>query len=238
MNIRPRGRRRHVVSGNRRRAEARRRPLPRRRPERAIRTDVRRSIAPHAGLMFSGPVGAHAYKAASGGTYDVAVLVGPSHFVAFDGVALYPEGAFETPLGPIADRPRGRRARWRPPRSFTSLPSAHRREHSLEMQLPFLRHVLPDVPIVPLLMGYQMRETITALAAALAAAFAGRRVAARREHRSVALLRRRDRSDARRPGPGGGRGVRSRGAARRCSRSIRSTSADATSRAAADRRSR
>src|SRR3954470_5134178 len=57
-------------------------------------------VAPHAGLMFSGPVGAYAYKAAAaGGPLDTIVLVGPSHFVAFDGVALYPSGAFDTPLG-------------------------------------------------------------------------------------------------------------------------------------------
>src|SRR5262245_24583921 len=56
-------------------------------------------IAPHAGLMFSGPVAAHAYKAVASRPYDVVVLVGPSHFVAFDGVALYPGDAFESPLG-------------------------------------------------------------------------------------------------------------------------------------------
>ena len=63
-------------------------------------------IAPHAGLMFSGPVGAYAYAAAAAaGPYDAAILVGPSHFVGFDGVAAYPSGAFETPLGlaPIDD---------------------------------------------------------------------------------------------------------------------------------------
>ena len=43
-------------------------------------------ISPHAGIMFSGPVAAHAYKTAATGAYDVAVLVGPSHFAAFDGV--------------------------------------------------------------------------------------------------------------------------------------------------------
>ena len=57
-------------------------------------------VAPHAGLMFSGPVGAFAYKAARLGRYDAAVLVGPSHFIGFEGAAVYPEGAFATPLGP------------------------------------------------------------------------------------------------------------------------------------------
>jgi AmmeMemoRadiSam system protein B len=132
-------------------------------------------IAPHAGLMFSGPVGAHAYKAASRGDYDVAVLVGPSHYVAFDGVALYPEGAFETPLGPaVIDREAAQAIAAASP-LVQPLPSAHRREHSLEMQLPFLKHVLPDVPIVPLLMGYQERATITALGEALASALRDRR---------------------------------------------------------------
>jgi AmmeMemoRadiSam system protein B len=131
-------------------------------------------IAPHAGLMFSGPVGAFAYKAAAGQQYDVAVLVGPSHFVGFEGVALWPDGAFDTPLGAAMIDEAGARAL----AAFDvvqTLPQAHRREHSLEMQLPFLRHLFPDVPIVPLLIGYQQRATIEALAAALTSAFATRR---------------------------------------------------------------
>lgn len=135
---------------------------------------VQAIVAPHAGLMFSGPVGAYAYKAASAGAYDVAVLVGPSHFVAFDGVALWPDGAFDTPLGQARIDPEGAAAMAKAP-VVRDLPSAHKREHSLEMQLPFLRRVLPEVPIVPLLMGYQTRETIDALASALTGAFGGRR---------------------------------------------------------------
>lgn len=131
-------------------------------------------IAPHAGLMFSGPVGAYAYKAAANGSYDVAVLVGPSHFVGFEGVALWPDGAFDTPLGAAAIDEAGARAI----AAFDvvqRLPQVHRREHSLEMQLPFLRRLLPEVPIVPLLIGYQQRATIEALAHAIASAFGGRR---------------------------------------------------------------
>ncbi|HWK09517.1 MAG TPA: AmmeMemoRadiSam system protein B [Vicinamibacterales bacterium] len=125
-------------------------------------------IAPHAGLMFSGPVGAHSYKAAAASSpYDAVVLVGPSHFVAFDGVALYPDGAFETPFGPVAidaDLAEAIRTACDVVHPFHA---AHRREHSLEMQLPFIKRLLPQVPIVPLLMGYQLRETILALGDAL-----------------------------------------------------------------------
>jgi AmmeMemoRadiSam system protein B len=136
--------------------------------------EIRAIMAPHAGLMFSGPVGAHAYKAVAGRPYDVAVLVGPSHFVAFEGVALFPQGAFDSPLGPAIIDEAGARALAAFP-VVQPLAAAHRREHSLEMQLPFLKRVLPDVPIVPLLMGHQSRTTITELASALGTAFAGRR---------------------------------------------------------------
>jgi AmmeMemoRadiSam system protein B len=132
-------------------------------------------IAPHAGLMFSGPVGAYAYKAAAAGQFDVAALVGPSHFVGFDGVALWPDGAFATPLGEARIDEAGAAALARFD-VVQAMPRAHQREHSLEMQLPFLRRLLPDVPIVPMLMGYQTRHTIESLATALAAAFRGRRV--------------------------------------------------------------
>jgi len=56
-------------------------------------------ISPHAGLMYSGPVAAHAYRLVRNRSFDVAVLVGPSHFVGFDGVAIVPAGGFETPFG-------------------------------------------------------------------------------------------------------------------------------------------
>jgi AmmeMemoRadiSam system protein B len=127
-------------------------------------------IAPHAGLMFSGPVGAFAYKAAAAcGPFDTIILVGPSHFVAFDGVAVYPAGAFESPLGPaIIDEALAIALVAASP-AVHVLPEAHAREHSLEMQLPFVRHLLPEARIVPMLMGYQTRETIEALANALAA---------------------------------------------------------------------
>jgi AmmeMemoRadiSam system protein B len=132
-------------------------------------------IAPHAGLMYSGPVAAHAYRLVEPGAFDVAVLVGPSHFVGFDGVAVYGAGGFETPLG-IARIDADIAAdliRVCPVVRENGVP--HSREHSLEMQLPFLQHVAPDVRIVPLLMGYQTAATSEALGAALAVVLSGRR---------------------------------------------------------------
>ena len=130
-------------------------------------------LSPHAGIMFSGPVAAHAYKAAAGGQYEVVFLVGPSHYVGFDGVSVWPAGAFASPLGNLAIDERGAADLQRNP-IVHDLPAAHAREHSLELQLPFLGRVLPGVPIVPLVIGHQDRGTIEALAEALAFAASGR----------------------------------------------------------------
>src|SRR5262249_13953531 len=64
------------------------------RTSRDIAGDVVALIAPHAGLMYSGPVAAHAYRLLRDRRFDVVVLVGPSHFVAFDGVAVVAAGGF------------------------------------------------------------------------------------------------------------------------------------------------
>ena len=136
---------------------------------------VRALLAPHAGLMFSGPVAAHAYKAATYEPVDVVVLVGPSHYVGFDGVSIWPSGAFDCPLGPALIDEDVAQALLKSP-VIHELPQAHRREHSLEMQLPFVRRLLPDARIVPLLMGDQTREAIHALAPALASVATSGRV--------------------------------------------------------------
>ncbi len=132
-------------------------------------------IAPHAGLMYSGPVAAHAYRLLRDRAFDVAVLVGPSHFVGFEGVAIYPSGGFETPFGvaPI-DRDCARAILAATP-VVHEHPTAHAREHSLEMQLPFLERIAPNLPIVPLLMGYQTAATARALGSGLGAALRGRK---------------------------------------------------------------
>ena len=135
---------------------------------------LRAIVVPHAGLMYSGPVAAFAYHLARGTRCTALVLVGPSHFVPFHGVSIWPEGAWETPFGPVAvDEELAAAIKAESP-EIVELPSAHGREHSLEMQLPFVAYLLPGIPIVPLLMGQQTRATAFGLGAAI-----GRAVAAR-----------------------------------------------------------
>jgi AmmeMemoRadiSam system protein B len=131
-------------------------------------------VAPHAGLKYSGPVAAFAYRAVRHGDYDAAVLVGPSHFVGFSGVSIWPRGAWQTPFGAVPVAEDVARAIAAASADVIEHPPAHGREHSLEMQLPFLAHVLPGVPFVPMVMGYQDRDTAFALGDALAGAIAKR----------------------------------------------------------------
>ena len=131
-------------------------------------------IAPHAGLIYSGPVAAHAYSLLRGRDIDVAILVGPSHYVGFEGVAIYESGAFETPFGPIPIAEDCASDVVKACRLVKVHPAAHSREHSLEMQLPFLKRVLPHASIVPLVMGYQDRETAYQLGDAIRSAAQGR----------------------------------------------------------------
>jgi MEMO1 family protein len=133
-------------------------------------------ISPHAGLIYSGPVAAHAYSLLRGRDIDVAILVGPSHYIGFDGVAIYESGAFDTPFGPIPIAEDCASELVKASRLVKVHPAAHSREHSLEMQLPFLKRVLPDVSIVPLVMGYQDRRTAYQLGDAIGSVARGRHV--------------------------------------------------------------
>jgi AmmeMemoRadiSam system protein B len=131
-------------------------------------------VAPHAGLMYSGPVAAYAYSLLRACRYGAVVIVGPSHFVPFHGVSIWPRGRWQTPYGEVAIAEGLAAAIAAESAEVMEKPDAHGREHSLEMQLPFVARLLPGVPIVPLLMGYQTRTTAYALGDAIARSLAGR----------------------------------------------------------------
>ena len=133
-------------------------------------------VSPHAGLHYSGPVAAYSYSLLRERRGLTVVLVGPAHRAAFEGIALHAGGAWETPLGsaPI-DEELAQALLAAGPEVFEDA-GAHRSEHSLELQLPFLQRVVSGLRIVPLLMGTQARDEVDALARALAAAAAGRDV--------------------------------------------------------------
>ncbi len=130
-------------------------------------------IAPHAGLMYSGPVAAYSYRLLPR-TLDLVVMVGPSHFVGFEGVAAFRGTAFETPLGVAPVDQDCTAALIEACPIVHEHPTAHAREHSLEMQLPFIRRCAPHAKVVALLVGWQTEATAWSLGDALARVVAGR----------------------------------------------------------------
>ncbi|MHB1192013.1 MAG: AmmeMemoRadiSam system protein B [Longimicrobiales bacterium] len=111
-------------------------------------------VAPHAGYVYSGPVAGSAYRLVvpRRGNVRRVVILGPSHFAAFRGLALPECAAFDTPLGEHLLDPDGVAALEAHPLVQRS-GRAHTQEHSLEVQLPFLRVALGPVPILPLVTG-------------------------------------------------------------------------------------
>lgn len=111
-------------------------------------------IAPHAGYVYSGPVAGSVYGlvAAGRGTITRVVLLGPSHRVAFAGLALSSATRFSTPLGDIPLDQEAAACILALPQ-VTVQDQAHAQEHSLEVHLPFLQVVLGRFALVPLVVG-------------------------------------------------------------------------------------
>ena len=111
-------------------------------------------IVPHAGYVYSGPIAGSGY-ARLAPLRDVVrrvVLLGPAHRVRVAGLAVSSADAFATPLGRV-DLDRELRARVRELPGVQVHDAAHAREHSLEVQLPFLQRVLARFTLLPLVVG-------------------------------------------------------------------------------------
>lgn len=120
----------------------------------AVAPPPKAMILPHAGFIYSGAVAAKGYArlAPLRARVTRVVMLGPAHTLAVQGLAASSAEAFATPLGPVrldrhvidglADLPQ-----------VTAIDAAHRAEHCLEVQLPFLQAALADFALVPLLVG-------------------------------------------------------------------------------------
>jgi AmmeMemoRadiSam system protein B len=127
-------------------------------------------ISPHAGYAYSGWVAGYAYQALVGKKIDTAILVGLSHRYPITGAVLYDSGIFVTPLDDI-EIDQKLAADIAKQCSLVSVNQmAHKYEHSLEVQLPFLQRVAKDTKIVPILINDSDSETCDQVAEAIAAA--------------------------------------------------------------------
>jgi len=119
-------------------------------------SNVRAIICPHAGYIYSGEVAASAFNQLdSDKTYKRVFVIASSHQEWFEGAAVYCDGDFIMPYGTVkVDRSLGKMLVEKFPVLFTSDRGPHQKEHSLEVQLPFLNYVLKtDYQIVPIIIG-------------------------------------------------------------------------------------
>lgn len=123
-------------------------------------------IVPHAGLIYSGPVAAAAYRTLQQwlplSPWRRVLLLGPNHRLPLSGMAVSAETGWQTPLGRVLlDRTLidtlCRRF------GLESRSDVHRPEHALEVQLPFLQRIDPELRLVPVLVGPTEPEAVAAL---------------------------------------------------------------------------
>ena len=130
-------------------------------------------VAPHAGYVYSGQVAACAYALLSGRSFSRVLIVSPVHRMYPGRFAVTDKFGYETPLGSV-------------PLDVELVQAIERRvrlnrvaqdmEHSLEIQLPFLQHMLGDFSLTPIMMGEQDWESASELGKAMAEAIGKERV--------------------------------------------------------------
>ncbi len=126
-------------------------------------------VCPHAGYAYSGPVAAHSYLDVSRMARPaLVVILGPNHYGLGAGVASYGQGVWETPLGRV-EVDAAATAELEGLSGVVEVDrEAHRREHSIEVQLPFLQRLYGRFTLLPVSLALQDKSTARSLGKALA----------------------------------------------------------------------
>jgi AmmeMemoRadiSam system protein B/AmmeMemoRadiSam system protein A len=126
-------------------------------------------IAPHAGYVYSGETAASAFNQVDPDrAYDNIFVIGPSHHVGFEGASIYASGDFVTPLGTVKVNRQLADSLVKTYPFFSRREDAHRDEHSVEVQIPFLQYFLKKpFAIVPIVVGANSPEMCGKIADAL-----------------------------------------------------------------------
>jgi MEMO1 family protein len=127
-------------------------------------------FCPHAGWIYSGKVAGEVFSSVSpAGLY---VLIGPNHQGAGSPVGVFPEGSWETPLGPLEVESSVAAALIKKAGCAHADTVSHSKEHSLEVQLPFIKYFSPGAKIAPISLSDYSLNTLKALGEAVAGAIA------------------------------------------------------------------
>ena len=132
-------------------------------------------VVPHAGYIFAGQICADAYRQVMGRSFNLIVILGTNHTVSnLNGFSVYSRGAFQTPLG-LAPVDEGLAAALlAEDENCISNREAHVREHSVEVQVPFIQVLFPAAKIVPIVVGTNDLKMCTHFGQALAKVLKGR----------------------------------------------------------------
>jgi hypothetical protein len=138
-------------------------------------TGVVACICPHAGYEYSGPVAAHSYFWLSSlPKPELVVVVGPNHYGIGSGISSFREGVWETPLGRVPIDSAASKKLVELTGIIDYDPEAHRREHSIEVQLPFLQALYGEFPFVPICLAFQDIDTAREIGKGIAELLRGR----------------------------------------------------------------
>ncbi|MBZ0266115.1 AmmeMemoRadiSam system protein B [bacterium] len=127
-------------------------------------------VVPHAGYIFSGKVAAEAYSTVRENRYDAVILLAPSHFEKISSTSIFCSGEYSTPLGNVRLAQSLAESLVNENISIVNSDEGHlqtgmRKEHALEVQLPFLQVIFGDsLRIVPIIIGQQELSFATELA--------------------------------------------------------------------------
>lgn len=140
-------------------------------PENTSPKRVKGIISPHAGYIYSGAIAGSVYAHIE--IPATVLIIGPNHHGAGAAVALCPDGEWLTPLGALAISSRLNTLLLRHVPFIQSDSVAHQREHSLEVQIPFLQYLRPDVSISALCLGHGDFPAVQRIASGIADAIRG-----------------------------------------------------------------
>ncbi|NTV49770.1 MAG: AmmeMemoRadiSam system protein B [Geobacteraceae bacterium] len=121
-------------------------------PESASRKQVKGVISPHAGYVYSGAIAGQLFSKIT--IPDTVLIIGPNHHGVGAAAALCPDGEWLTPLGAVSINHRLNKLLLQHSPYIQSDTVAHQQEHSLEVQVPFIQYLRPDVTISALCLGH------------------------------------------------------------------------------------
>lgn len=134
-----------------------------------VRGEIVSLVVPHAGYIYSGPVAAYSYLKLAQMKPETVIVLALSHRARFNGASIIKDGVYDSPLGGIEIDSKITAGLLNND-LFAYDSRIHDSEHSLEVQVPFIKSVLDKAEMVPVIIGTVEINTIKEIADELASA--------------------------------------------------------------------